>query len=409
MKVAYIMSRFPHLPETFILREMNALEAEGLFLSLYPIVIQREKVIHPDALLWLKRAHRSSLFFPGIWLANFRLAFSDYKKYFRLFRQVLEANKGNKEFAKRALIIFPKAVWMASSMKKEGIDHIHAHYATYPALAAYIVHHLTGIPFSVSVHAHDIFVDQTMLYEKLKSAEFIRSISEFNKKFLIKHCGTAIGSKIYTIHCGIDHKNYSEIRKKRKGKFRILSIGSLQPYKGYEYLLKACVLLKRRSFKFKCEIIGGGELEVTLKRMIIDLDLSDVVQLLGRKTEAEVAETLRQASCYVQPSIITESGKMEGIPVALMEAMACKLPVIATRISGLDELIDDQRSGFLIPPTDELALAERLYWVYENPGKAVELAERGFKKVKNEFNIKKTTAQLSKLFKQNTKGLVGGL
>ncbi|MDP2964871.1 MAG: glycosyltransferase [Pelolinea sp.] len=407
MKVAYIMSRFPHLPETFILREMIALEAESVQIGLYPIILQREKVVHPVVQPWLKRARRSSLFSPALWLANFRLAFSDSKRYFGLLKHVLKEHKGNKKFTQRALVIFPKAVWMAELMRKEGIEHIHAHYATYPALAAYLIHQLTGIPYSVSVHAHDIYVDQTMLCEKINPASFIRSISEFNKKFLVKHCGSDISSKVQVIHCGINPKNYREMKNKRKGKFRILSIGSLQPYKGQEYLLKACALLKRRNFEFTCEVIGGGELYSSLEKMIHDLEIEDVVQLLGRKTEIDVAEYLYNAHCYVQPSIITETGKMEGIPVAIMEAMACKLPVIATRISGIPELIEDQRSGFLVPPEDEVALAERIFWVYENPEKARELGELGYKKVKKDFNLKKIAPQLKDLFTQNTDRLAG--
>lgn len=407
MKVAYIMSRFPHLPETFIIREMAALEKEGIQVSLYPIIVQREKVIHPIARPWLKRVNRSSLFSPTVWLANLRRVFSDFKGYRSLLKHVLDANKENKKFSLRALVIFPKAVWMAERMKRERIDHIHAHYATHPALLAFIVHRLTGIPYSVSVHAHDIYVDQTMLCEKLNSAEFIRSISEFNKKFLINHCGSALGPKIHLVHCGIDLKNYRDIKNKRKGKFRILSIGSLQPYKGYEYLLKACALLKRRGFNFSCEIIGGGELKSSLEIMIAELGLKKNFQLLGRKTETEVAEFLHHADCYVQPSIITESGKMEGIPVALMEAMACKLPVIATKISGIPELVDDQRTGFLVPPNDEVALAERIFWIYENQKNVGELGKQGYRKIKKEFNLNKIAPQLKELFVQNTKRLAG--
>jgi glycosyltransferase involved in cell wall biosynthesis len=388
---------------------MAALEKEGIQVSLYPIIVQREKVIHPIARPWLKRVNRSSLFSPTVWLANLRRVFSDFKGYRSLLKHVLDANKENKKFSLRALVIFPKAVWMAERMKRERIDHIHAHYATHPALLAFIVHRLTGIPYSVSVHAHDIYVDQTMLCEKLNSAAFVRSISEFNKKILIKLCGSTIGSKIQKIHCGINLKNYREIKSKRKDKFRILSIGSLQPYKGYEYLLMACVLLKRRNFKFICEIIGGGELNSSLEKMIIELGLENVVQLLGRKTEVEVAEYLHNAHCYVQPSIITGSGKMEGIPVALMEAMACKLPVIATKISGLPELIEDPYSGFLVPPTDEVALAERIFWIYENPKSAGELGEHGYKKVKKDFNINKIAPQLKELFEQNSEKMAGDL
>jgi colanic acid/amylovoran biosynthesis glycosyltransferase len=407
MKVAYIMSRFSHLPETFILREMIALEAEGIQICLYPIIFQGEKVIHTDAKPWLMRARRTSLFSPALWLANFRLFFSDSIGYVNRLKVIIKAQQGNKKFIQRALVIFPKAVRMAELMKREGVEHIHAHYATHPALVAYLIHQLTGIPYSVSVHAHDIFVDQTMLCEKLNSASVIRSISEFNKKFLLKYCGSEINSKIQVIHCGINPKNYVEMKNKRKNKFRILSIGSLQAYKGLEFLLRACVLLKRRHFEFTCEIIGGGELYSSLEKMIDDLGIRDVVRLLGKKTEVEVSGYLHNAHCYVQPSIVTGTGKTEGIPVSIMEAMVCKLPVVATRISGIPELIEDQQSGFLVPPADEVALAERIFWVYENPKKARELGEFGYKKVKKDFNLRKIAPQLKELFAQNSNRLAG--
>ena len=407
MKVAYIMSRFPHLPETFIIREMAALEKEGLQISLYPIVVQRERVIHPIARPWLKRINRSSLFSLSVWMANLKFAFSDYKKYKTVISHVMDVNKENKKFLLKILVIFPKAVWMAEAMKREGVDHIHAHYATHPSLAAYIVHQLTGIPYSVSVHAHDIYVDQTMLCEKLGSAVFVRSISDFNKKFLIKICGSGIGPKIQILHCGIDPKNYHSTKRKRKGKFRILSIGSLQPYKGYENLLKACELLKMKNINFSCEIIGGGEQRTSLQKMISDLGIEKSVQFLGRKNETEVAEYLHHANCYVQPSIITRSGKMEGIPVSLMEAMASKLPVIATNISGIPELVEDQRNGFLVPANDEVALAERIFWVYENSEKVDKLRKNGRKKIKKEFNLNKIAPQLKELFHQSMEKMAG--
>ena len=407
MKVAYIMSRFPHLPETFILREMVALEREGVQVELFPIVTQREKVVHPDAEPWLKRVQRFSLFSPQLWIANSRLFFSNSRKYIRLLKQLIDGNRGSKKFLLRALVVFPKAVQMAEKMKARGVDHIHAHYATHPALAAFIINNLTGIPYSVSVHAHDIFVDQTMMCEKLKSASFIRSISEYNKSFLIKHCGPGLRSKIEVIHCGINLKNYQENEDSRKGKFRILSIGSLQPYKGQEYLIKACLLLKRSNIKFSCDIIGGGGLRSSLEQMIHNLGVEDVIRLIGMKTENEVAGYLRKAHCYVQPSVMTDSGKMEGIPVAIMEAMASKLAVIASNISGIPELIEDQISGFLIPPADEVALAERIFWIYKNPLKAKKMGEQGFIKVKQNFDLQKTSRQLIGLFTQYTGKRIG--
>ena len=409
MKVAYIMSRFPHLPETFILREMIALEKEGNQISLYPILLQREKVVHPDALLWLKRAKRLSFFSPILWLANIRMMIAHFHNYFSLIGIIRKGNHGNSKFSLRAYFLFPKAIFMAELMKREGIEHIHAHYATHPALAAFIINQLTGIPYSVTVHAHDIFVDQTMLCEKLAQATFVRSISQFNKNFLINQCGKEIAAKVEVIHCGINIANYKIKKNKRKGKFQLLCIGSLQPYKGIDGLIKACALLKKRKIKFTCTIIGGGELSDSLLGLINKYEIDDVVKLVGRKTEVEVVEYLHNTHCYVQPSIIAENGKMEGIPVAIMEAMACKIPVVATKISGIPELVIENHNGFLVPPGDEVALAERVYWFYENPRQAKEMGCNGLRKVKEEFDIDKIAVELNDLIAKNTQRIAGGV
>jgi glycosyltransferase involved in cell wall biosynthesis len=401
-KVAYIMSRFPHLPETFILREMVALEKLGWSIDLFPLILQKQDVIHQQAIPWLDRAHRTPWFSIEILLTNINEFVNRPWLYLSLWKQVLFENFRNLRFLIRAILLFPKAVFIAKIVRDENIVHIHAHYATHPALVAWIVNQLTGITYSITVHAHDIFVDNSMLSTKLRNAVQIVAISEYNKMYLIKILGSWIGDKTTIIHCGVDSNYYSlnNHRSKKNELFEIFSVGSLQPYKGYQYLIQACALLRDRGIQFRCRIVGGGNSYPELSNLINKNDLFGTVKLLGPKKEDDIANMLSEADCYVQPSVVTSSGKMEGIPVALMEAMVSGLPVVASSLSGIPELVKDGETGWLVPPRNAQMLAEAILQVYDNPTECLRRSQAARRLVLEEFELHTNVQKLSRLFYQ---------
>jgi glycosyltransferase involved in cell wall biosynthesis len=392
------MSRFPGLSETFILREMCEMERLGWDLELYPLVYQDEAVVHDEARSWMDRAKRPSLF--DIIAANIQLIFTHPLLYFSTLFKVLFGNVLSPKFLSRAIVVFPKAVWMARQMKSEKITHVHAHYATHPALAAWIINQVSETPYGITVHAHDIFVNKSMLFRKIFDAKYIVAISEFNREFLCKLFGNWVAEKTHIIHCGIYPEMYTSRLEKIPSSevYELLSIGSLRPYKGFTFLLDACSVMKRNGMKFRCRIIGGGELRDSLTSKIEKLDIVDVVKLVGPKNQREVAELLGTADCYVQPSVITSTGKMEGIPVSLMEAMASGLPTIATKLSGVPELVRHGETGWLVPPEDPQSLADAILQVKNSPEEAIRRARAGRDLVIKEFNITITTILLSNLF-----------
>lgn len=402
-RVAYIMSRFPGLSETFILREMCEMERLGWTLDLYPLIYQEESVVHDEAKNWMRRARRPSLF--EIAVANVKLVLTRPLLYFSVFFRVFWENIASPKFLSRAVVVFPKAVWMARQMSSEKIRHVHSHYATHPALAAWIINQVSGIPYSITVHAHDIFVEKSMLHRKLLDAKYVIAISEYNRKFLGSLFGNWVVKKTHIVHCGINPDMYIPKSFATKGNvtFELLSIGSLRSYKGFTFLLDACDLLKRSGVKFRCRIVGDGELRDSLVTKIKDLNIGDVVELVGPKKQKEVAELLGQVDCYVQPSIITSTGKMEGIPVSLMEAMASELPAIATKISGIPELVRLGETGWLVPPEDPQSLANAIVQVLNNPEEAARRARGGRGLVLTEFNITITARLLSNLFNETFK------
>lgn len=403
-KIAYIMSRFPHLPETFILREMIALEKDGWQLALYPLIVQEQAVIHEETEAWLDKVEAIPFFSKEILAANGRFLLRHPGRLMTTWGKAIWENLSSPKFLLRTLAILPKATLAAEKMVQEDIRHIHAHYATHPALFAWIIHRLTGISYSLTIHAHDIFVTTVMLKTKFKDAAFIAAISEFNRDYIADLVGNWVREKTHIIHCGIEPQKYVATARPQSqaNPLEIVSTGSLQPYKGHRYLIEACDILHRQNIPFCCRIIGEGEERANLEQQIAEKNLTGVVQLLGAKTQSEVAQLLASAHCYVQPSIIMPSGKMEGIPVALMEAMACGLPVIATHLSGIPELVKPEQTGFLVEPASAGALAKALTDVYHKPELASTLAENGRIQVTDEFDLQVNVNKLGQLFKQIT-------
>ena len=376
------------------------LERQGWIIALYPLIVQTQDVVHAEAQPWLSRV-RTVPFISWLGLRiNARALFRQPLRYIAVLLRTIWENRTNVKFLIRAMVLFPKAVQMAHWMQRENVTHLHAHYASHPALAAWIIHQLTGLSYSVTVHAHDIFVRHEMLATKLADATFIVAISEYNRAYLSQTISSAVAEKTHIIHCGIVPDNYKENKNapQSANSFEIISIGSLQPYKGQSFLIEACAMLRSDGIPVHCRIIGGGEEQPKLEHLIAVYALEDVVTLLGPQPQEMVAHLLPTAQCYVQPSIITSTGKMEGIPVSLMEALASALPVIATNISGIPELIRPAETGYLVPPADTVALARALKTVYDNPSHAAKLALAGQALVQKEFNLLRNTNQLAQLF-----------
>lgn len=399
-KIAYLMSRFPFLPETFILREMIELERLGWHLALYPLIVENPPVVHEAARPWIDRMHALPVFAPRYLRAVLRQALRRPGRLAGTFARVVAGNLGSPNFLLRALVLFPKSVELAELMLAEGVAHIHAHYATHPALAAWIVHRLAGISYSVTAHAHDIYVRRAMLGTKLRDALFVATISDFNREFIEANAGPGLRQKTFVIHCGVAPESYPLPAAVRDpaGVFEILCIGSLQPYKGLRHLVEACGLLKARGVLFRCRVVGGGGLHGALARQISEADLGHEVLLLGPLPQEQVAALLPTAHCYCQPSVITPSGKMEGIPVAIMEAMASGLPVVATGISGIPELVAHGETGLLVPPGEPAALAAALAALARDPAAAHALGRRGRHAVEAGFTLRENVARLAGLF-----------
>ncbi|MEX7471293.1 glycosyltransferase [Mycobacterium adipatum] len=361
--MGYLVSRFPSVSQTFILNELKELEDLGWDVRLLPMIKTSESVVHPGAAEIAERA----LFFgvPTFTCAraNIHWAMTKPWTYLKAIGSAFTLPGRKVRFYARGLWSALWAVMVASEVEKQGIRHIHAHWATFPAHAALVVSQLTGCTYSFTAHAHDIYANAYGLQKKIEHALFVVTISDFNKRYLMSRVS---GGRFEVIRCGVDTRRLSFAPRQLspRSAMRLLAVGSLEEKKGHEYLVDACSRLLANGFSVECRIVGEGPERSHLERLISELNLRDRVTLIGSLSSDAVVTELNWADVFVMPSVIAGNGMMEGIPVALMEAMASGVPVIASGISGIPELVQHGVSGLLVGEKDAGAIASAVQTMY---------------------------------------------
>jgi colanic acid/amylovoran biosynthesis glycosyltransferase len=400
LKVAYVMSRFPKLSETFVLGEILAVEAQGVEVELYPLLRAREDVVHPEARPLAARARYQPFLSFAIVGSQLHFLRSRPRAYLGALAGLLRGTWGSLNYLVGGLGIFPKVVHAARAMEARGVEHVHCHFSNHPAAAGYVVHRLTGIPYSFTAHGFDLHVDRHMLCEKVEEAAFVVPVSQYNRELIEAECGARAGAKLAVIHCGVD----TDFFRPREGApperpFAVLCVGTLHEVKGQRYLVEACRLLAEAGVDLTCTFVGDGPDRAALARRIQAAGLEGRIVLAGRRTRAELVEHLRAAHVLVAPSVPTSEGKREGIPVVLMEAMASGIPVVASGISGIPELVEEGVSGLLVPPRDPRAVADALGRLLDDAPLRQQLGAAGREKVVREFDSHTNAAELVSRFR----------
>lgn len=393
-KIAYILSRFPTVSETFILYEIIELRKLGMEIDIFPLIHQRGSVIHSEVETLAPRVHYYNYFSATVIRDHFFWLRKKPGTYIRTILRVIIKNLGSLKFIVRAIIVMLQSAQTARKIEELGIELIHAHSATHPALMAYIVWSLTGIPYSFTAHSSDIYFNQTMLGEKIQYASFVATVSEYNQTFLQNVYPNISAGKIKVVHCGIDPAKFQKSVLRLSDSFNIICVGRLEKVKGHKYLIEACAQLKARNVDFRCYLVGDGELQPQIQQQIDRLDLGSLVKILGFQPHQQVVELLSQADVLVQPSI------SEGIPVAVMEGMAAGIPVVATSVTGVPELVKDGVTGLLVPSQNSMALTEAILKLYELPELRIQLGKSGRTKVIDEFNLQHSAARLYNIFQE---------
>ncbi|HYC61470.1 MAG TPA: glycosyltransferase family 4 protein [Thermoanaerobaculia bacterium] len=394
--VAVVLSRFPTVTETFILREFVEMELQGQPVRLVPMIKETPPVIHDAARPWTGRALYTRFLSPGILIANLQVLARNPLKYLGLLARLIAGTIAKPKVLAATLALFPKSVFLAKQLEREGIRHLHVHWASHPATLALIVSKFSNITYSITAHAHDIQVFRNLLDWKIAEARFVRTCTEFNRKLLEELYPKESRGKMVVIHYGVDPDLYVDDMRRAvaPARPRVLCVASHRPYKGLPYLIEACRILRDEGHIFDCNLVGTGPMREELGRMIRDRNLDDTVHLLGAQPEAEVARLLKETTFFVLPSIVQKDGTMEGMPNALIEAMATGRAVISTTIAGIPELIEHGTTGLLVPPEDSVALADAIRQLLTNPERARRMGQLGRERIVREFNIRDVVSQL---------------
>ena len=398
-KLAYIISQFPQTYETFILREVEELTRRGVQLTIFSLRTCRDKIVHEDAVKYLgNTVYSPFLFSAGLIAANVFFIARHPLRYIRALFHVLLRCSANPVYMAKVLALFPKSAYFARCVQRRGLRHIHAHWASIPADAAMIVSILTGARFSITAHAYDIYTTNPSLVAKLRRAEFVVTCTAYNVAHLTSLLPPGQRTKIHLNYHGLALDGFPFGRHAPHKEPRILAVGRLTETKGYPYLIEAVHLLRLRGIECECDIVGDGELRRKLERQIRERGLEPLVKIHGVLNQPRLIEMMRGANALVMASVIARNNDRDGIPNVLLEAMALGLPVIATDVSGIPEVVIDGKTGTLVASGDAVEIEQAVAALLANPGDAARMAANARKKIERDFGVNENVGALMNLF-----------
>ncbi len=396
-RVAYVVKRYPRFSETFIVNEILAHEASGLAIDIFSL---RPPVdTHFQDLISRVRAPLTYLSDGQVKAADLwtsmRKAYGILGDFVDGIEKALQCNS--------VLDVFC-GIELAIHCKKRGVTHIHAHFASSPASVAQIASHLTGIPFSITAHAKDIFhesVDEVDLKRKLNDAKATFTVSEFNLAYLREHYPSAT-RRIIRLYNGMHLKDFA-FRSPDIREPMIVAVGRFVEKKGFDDLVQACAILRDRSIPFQCKMIGGGELELPLKQLVDRLNLSEQVQLLGPQPQNVVKKFISEASLMAAPCVHGQDGNRDGLPTVLLEAMALGTPCVSTAVTGIPEVIRHGTTGLIVAEHAPNELASAIADLLASPQRRCAFSNAARELIEQEFDIERNTEYQRSFFEASAK------
>ena len=406
-RLGIIISMFPELHETFILRELVALERRGVRFDIYSLQYPRDPITLDDAIrLSTERTHYSGLLTPT---TLFALAAAFMKKPVRVISTIAELVWNGRDRpvdVLKNLAILPITLHIERRGRELGITHWHGHWANVPTTACWYLGQIFGYSWSAAIHGEDIFSANRFLPHKLNDATFSVVCSDYFCKHLQQQLNLDSPEHVHLNYHGLDPRVMQRVKHQAQGKsvaedkLSIVSIGRLVPTKGHDVLIKACSELVGNNVPVHLKIIGSGPLDNELKELVASLQLDQHVEFCGAMAFEDVLQTLEQANVFALAPRMIPGQPPDGIPNVIAEAMALGVPVVTTRVSAIPELVSDQETGFLVEVDDVQAMAEAMQQLYSKPQIAQKFSESARKRVARLFNQDANIDDLLSLFDQ---------
>lgn len=395
LKLGYIVKMFPRLSETFILNEILELERQGVEVVIFSLKKPNEGRFHPQ----LSSLKARVIYLEDLDLKKWHNWISAEWSELSKFKENLFALLGDSlaSGASGKVDYIWWSAWIAARANKLGLGRLHAHFASLPSSIAHLAHKISGIPYSFTAHAKDIFVydmEEHLLREKLSTASFVVTVTNYNKRFLCGAAPEVDPDRIKVIHNGVDLNLFKNDDSIAREKHLILSVGRLVYKKGFHDLLDACAMLKEQNTEFQCLIVGDGPEGERLEQKSLDLKLGNEVQFVGPKNLSEVMELMQKATLFCLPCTTAADKNVDALPTVLLEALASGLPILSTNVSGVPEIVDSGVDGLLVDPDNPIALCEALQKMLASGSLRKEFAARGREKAAEKFDLQKAVAKL---------------
>ena len=407
MKLLYITKRFPRLSETFILDEMIGLERNGIELTIFAIANPNESKVHTAAKKLIPSVQYLHDSPSPAWHDRFISEIVDgawcfARRPIGVFSAIFACLKPSRLSIGSVKHLLEAFVVARYAIGNE-VDQIHGAFAHSPASVADFAGQISGIPFSFAGHAKDIYtLDKLTLKSRLERACYVLCCSDSAYQFL--HNIEPAARVVLAPH-GVDSERLASMAEQRRTKelefspanpLRLLCIGRLVPKKGISDLIDAVHLLNASGIPVILQVAGGGELRDVLTSQARDLGIESLIELRGSIDSDEIQQLLRWADIYVQPSVELKNGDRDGIPNSLLEAMAAGLPIVATAVAGIPEVVGPD-TGILVTPGDGGALAVAIRQLINDPKSARRLGDSAALEVSNNWSRPLLHSRLAKM------------
>jgi glycosyltransferase involved in cell wall biosynthesis len=397
-KLAYLVSEYPGVSHTFILREVRRLRELGFEVAVAsinaPYHAANMTEIEQDEFARTFYVKRHGL--AGA-LAGHLFGLRQPLSWLRGLAYALRLSGSNPRQIAFGLFYFTESLMLGRWMAKQGLHHLHVHFATAAAKVGLILKHTLPVGLSMTVHGPDEFYDARgeWLPQKLCAADFVVCISRFARSQVMKLTPARHWPKFEVCQLGVDPERFQPGAGRPDGEpFTLLCVGRLAPAKGQRILIEAARRLVDEGRDLRLVMVGDGPDAPDLKATVAAYGLERQVQFTGALNQNAVLEWYARADAFALPSFA------EGVPVVLMEAMACGLPCVTTRITGIPELIEDGRDGLLVTPSDDEALAAALARLMDDPALRVRLGSAGRARVQADYHLGRNVDRLAALFQR---------
>lgn len=393
-RVGYVLKMYPRFSETFIVHEILQQEAAGTHVEIFSLRLPIDGRFH-EALArvrapvtYLSREHKASHFWEAL-----REAAQEVPTITDHLEELLAAPEDE------ALA----AVELAGAIHRSGLEHLHAHFGSIAADVARLAARLTGITYSFTAHAKDIFheeVDAAGLATKLREAHATVTVSDFNLAHLRKEFGQD-ADRVVRLYNSVDLEAFPFATKgKTSGRARIAAVGRLVEKKGFGDLVTAVAALVGEGRDVHLDLVGTGPLEEVLREQVSEQGLTDRVTMHGALPQTRVREIVAGAAVFAAPCVIGADGNRDGLPTVLLESLALGTPAVSTPVTGIPEVVRHEETGLLVPESDPTALTAALARTLDEPESSARRSHAARALLEADFDFRDHAVTLQGIFRE---------